>query len=102
MRFFQRVYEVVRKIPEGGVMTYGDVAKVLGTRDGRRVGQALHVNRDPEMPCHRVVFSDGSLAAGYAFGGEGKQRKRLEAEGVNFTQEGKVKLKEYRGLFPAS
>ena len=84
MRFFQRVYEVVRKIPEGGVMTYGDVAKVLGTRDGRRVGQALHANKDPNTPCHRVVFADGSLAPGYAFGGEKEQRKKLQAEGVKF------------------
>ncbi len=92
MGFFQRVYEAVRKIPKGKVATYGQVAKMIGTRDARRVGQALHANRDPETPCHRVVFSDGRLAPGYAFGGAEKQRQRLEQEGVKFTQEGKVEL----------
>lgn len=77
-------------------MTYGDVACAIGTRDARRVGQALHVNRDLETPCHRVVFADGRLAAGYAFGGEGKQREKLEQEGIKFTEEGKVDLESCR------
>jgi len=84
MSFFEEVYEVVRKIPKGEVMTYGEVAKAIGTRDARRVGQALHANKDPNTPCHRVVFADGSLAPGYAFGGEKEQRKKLQAEGVKF------------------
>ncbi|OGD09557.1 hypothetical protein A2397_04015 [Candidatus Amesbacteria bacterium RIFOXYB1_FULL_44_23] len=84
MSFFEEVYEVVRKIPKGEVMTYGKVAKAIGTRDARRVGQALHANKDPNTPCHRVVFADGSLAPGYAFGGEKEQRKKLQAEGVKF------------------
>jgi len=89
--FFERVYEVVRKIPKGEVMTYGQVARAIGTRDARRVGQALHANRDPKVPCHRVVFADGSLAPGYAFGGPNAQRAKLESEGVKFVGE-KVKL----------
>lgn len=97
--FFQRVFEVVRRIPKGRVMTYGDVAKILRTEtkraiNGSVVGWAMHSNRDPQVPCHRVVFADGRLAAGYAFGGAGKQRDRLEKEGVKFTDEGKVNLKE--------
>ena len=102
MRFFQQVYEVVRQIPKGSVVTYGDVAKVVGTRDARRGGQALHAKRDPGVPCHRVVFGDGRPAPGYAFGGSGKQREKLEQEGIKFTQEGKVNLKEYQVLFPVS
>ncbi len=84
MNFFEQVYEVVKKIPKGKVMTYGQVAKAIQTRDARRVGQALHANKDKNVPCHRVVFSDGKLAAGYAFGGEGEQRRRLADEGVIF------------------
>ncbi len=80
--FFERVYDVVKRIPRGRVMTYGQVAAAIGTRDARRVGQALHANKDPGVPCHRVVFADGSLAPGYAFGGPVQQRKRLAAEGV--------------------
>lgn len=107
MSFFQQVYKIVRQIPIGRVMTYGDVAKILRTEANRAVsgsvvGWALHANRDAETPCHRVVFADGHLAAGYAFGGEGKQREKLESEGVKFTSEGKVDLKVCRGFFPIS
>lgn len=84
MGFFEDVYQVVKKIPKGEVMTYGQVAGEIGTRDARRVGQALHANRDANVPCHRVVFADGSLAPGYAFGGPVEQKKRLMAEGVRF------------------
>lgn len=102
MTFFQRVWQTTAKIPRGQVVTYGDIARLIGTRDARRVGYALHANGNGAVPCHRVVFGDGSLAAGYAFGGAGKQRGKLEAEGVKFTDEGKVDLKACRGLFPIS
>lgn len=85
MSFFEEVYRVVKKIPAGKVMTYGQIAKAIRTRDARRVGQALHANKVPEeVPCHRVVFADGSLAPGYAFGGADAQKKKLEQEGVKF------------------
>ena len=91
--FFNRVYEVVKKIPRGEVMTYGQVAGEIGTRDARKVGFALHSNKLPdEVPCHRVVFADGSLAPGDAFGGAEEQKKRLVAEGVEFEGE-RVKLR---------
>ncbi len=51
----------------------------------RVIGNYLHDNKDPvTIPCHRVVHSDGRLAAGYVFGGEDKQRNLLEGEGVVF------------------
>lgn len=88
---FQRIYEVVKKIPQGKVMTYGEVAHLANVATPRVVGFALHVNRDPKnIPCHRVVFSDGSLAKGYVFGGEDEQKRKLEEEGVVFTKNGKV------------
>jgi methylated-DNA-protein-cysteine methyltransferase-like protein len=81
---FGRIYEVVKKIPEGRVASYGQVASLAGTFP-RVVGFALHTNPDPaNIPCHRVVFSDGRLSPGYVFGGEGKQKERLLAEGVEF------------------
>jgi len=89
------IYEVVKKIPRGRVMTYGDVAMQSLTHP-RAVGRVLHNNPDPKtIPCHRVVFADGSLSPAYAFGGEGKQRALLEAEGVIF-QNDKVCLSRSR------
>lgn len=94
--FFERVYEIVRKIPAGKVMTYGQVADVIGTRDSRRVGQALHANKDSsKTPCHRVVNKEGRLAPGYAFGGPGEQKNKLASEGINFIDENHVDLKKH-------
>ncbi|MBW3092845.1 MGMT family protein [Bifidobacterium sp. 82T10] len=84
--FNEQVYDVVRRIPRGRVATYGQVAALAGRpRAARFVGFALHANPEPGViPCHRVVFRDGSLAPGFAFGGPGEQRRLLETEGVMF------------------
>lgn len=93
--FFQKVYKVVRKIPGGKVGTYGQIAEILGTKDARRVGWALHANSDPETPCHRVVARDGRLAPNFAFDGEAEQRKRLMVEGITFIDEKHVDLAKH-------
>lgn len=82
--FEKRVYEIVRTIPYGNVMSYSDVGTALGNpKLARAVGNALHKNPDPEnTPCFRVVHSDGSLCDSFAFGGIDEQRHLLEAEGV--------------------
>ena len=86
LSFSQQVYQVVRRIPRGKVATYGQVASLTGhPRNARFVGYALHDNPEPGViPCHRVVFRDGSLAPGFAFGGPERQRQLLEDEGVHF------------------
>lgn len=92
---YDRIYDVVKKIPQGKVMTYKQVSLLANVATPRVVGFALHVNKDPQnIPCHRVVFADGSLTQGYAFGGEGVQKEKLEKEGVTFTQKGKVDLEK--------
>lgn len=89
--FFQQVYGLVCRVPAGKVTTYGHIARALHTTDARRVGHALHANPDSEKtPCHRVVFADGRLAPGYAFGGTNEQKRRLELEGVPFGPNGNV------------
>ncbi len=97
MNTFDKIYSVVKKIPEGKVVSYGQVAMMAGnSRWSRVVGYALHSNPSPgEIPCHRVVFSDGRLSKGFAFGGEAVQRALLEGEGISFDCEGKVE----RGCF---
>jgi len=83
---FKNFYEVVRGIPRGRVMSYGQVARLAGfARCARQVGYALHGNPDSStIPCHRVVFKDGRLSPAFAFGGENRQRELLEDEGVTF------------------
>ena len=88
---FDRIYKVVQKIPKGKVMTYGQVARIANVATPRVVGFALHVNpSEDQTPCHRVVFADGSLTPGYAFGGQDVQKEKLENEGVKFLKNGKV------------
>ncbi len=92
--FTERVFDVVKKIPKGKVMSYGDVALLAGKPRGARVvGYALHRNKEPVvMPCHRVVFKDGSICDGYAFGGRKIQEQLLTNEGVIFTEDGRVNM----------
>lgn len=79
-KIFEKIYEEVKKIPKGKVSTYGEIARKIGTTP-RVVGFALHKNPDPKnIPCHRVVFKDGSLSKSYAFGGIKEQKKKLEEE----------------------
>lgn len=81
-KIFEKIYKEVKKIPRGKTASYGEIAKKAGTTP-RVVGFALHKNPDPKnIPCHRVVFKDGSLSPGYVFGGEGKQKERLLKEGI--------------------
>ena len=92
---FTRIYDIVKKIPRGKVMTYKEVSILANVATPRVVGFALHVNPDQEnIPCHRVVFSDGRLTPGFAFGGADVQRELLENEGVSFLSNGKIDLEK--------
>lgn len=81
--FQYRVYELLRQIPKGKVTTYAALAHALGGGSfmARAVGNALNKNPfAPEVPCHRVVKSDGTLG-GFALGTE-KKKEILEKEGI--------------------
>ncbi len=70
--FSEKVQDVVRKIPKGETLTYVEVARRAGNpRAARAVGNILNKNYDPEIPCHRVVRSDGTTG-GYNRGAEKK------------------------------
>jgi O-6-methylguanine DNA methyltransferase len=78
--FTQKVYEVIRKIPKGKVLAYKEVARLAGSpKASRAVGNILHKNHDSEIPCHRVIRSDGNLG-GFNKGTVEKRRK-LKEEG---------------------
>lgn len=94
--FREAIYRIVSRIPPGKVLTYGDVARLSGTPSPRAVGRMLHINPDPaRIPCHRVVFADGSLAPAFAFGGANEQRRRLTKEHVTWKQD-RVDLEQSR------
>src|SRR5215207_355225 len=89
MTFNQKVWAMTARIPAGRVVTYAEVAKALGSRGYRAVGNALNKNPyAPTVPCHRVVGSDGNLT-GFA-GGIDKKRQMLKREGVRLKDNGKV------------
>ena len=77
------VYDILRKIPAGKVSTYGDIAKALGHPSSARIiGRILGENPNPiQVPCHRVVMSNGKLG-GYKHGIE-RKKELLEKEGLS-------------------
>ena len=87
--FFQAVYEIVARVPRGRVVSYGQIARLLGSpRAARQVGWAMRQCPD-ELPWHRVVMSDGSIAGG---GWSDLRRALLEDEGVPFLPDGRVDM----------
>ena len=79
--FKARVLSLVKKIPKGKTLSYGEVARRAGNSGAARaVGAILHTNYDPTIPCHRVIRADGTLG-GYNRGSLLKKRRLLsEAE----------------------
>jgi methylated-DNA-protein-cysteine methyltransferase-like protein len=89
--FRDQVYVIVGQIPEGRVMTYGQIAALCGKpRAARIVGGVAHYG-DPSLPWQRVVKKDGSLAEGFPGGTEG-HKSALEADGVKVSKEYRVDI----------
>lgn len=94
----EKIYDLVRQVPQGKVTTYGEIAKVLGINP-RVVGNALHLNEYEDVPCHRVVNASGRVAPTFGLGGPAEQKQRLEIEHVTFKNENHVNLKEFLFIF---
>jgi methylated-DNA-protein-cysteine methyltransferase-like protein len=98
-RFHRLVYRVVRRVPRGKVVTYGQVAAILGQpRGARAVGVALGALRAPlvdVVPWHRVINAAGHCTHRDGFWAS-IQQERLEEEGVPFDRSGRVDLKTVR------
>ncbi len=91
--FFQRVWRITRRIPEGKVATYGQLALLAGSpRASRAVGSAMAACSDPSVPCHRVVDRFGGTKIAFDDYAPGTQRALLEAEGVPFRPDGTADL----------
>lgn len=96
LTFSERVYEAVKRIPEGSVSTYKRIAILAGSPNASRaVGNILHRNPLPGViPCHRVVSSSGRLTAAFAFGGMDAHKQMLLRENIEMIGN-KVDLKKY-------
>lgn len=92
----KRLYEILATIPIGRVVTYGQLARMLGNKNlARAVGNALHKNPDGDRyPCYKVVNGKGKLSHAYAFGGMEEQIRRLAADGISVEND-KVDLEKY-------
>ena len=89
--FFKQVYSILAQIPEGQVVSYGQIARLLGyPRAARQVGWAMRCCPE-HLPWQRVVMADGSITGG-AFAE--MRRAMLEAEGVAFLPDGRVDMKK--------
>jgi methylated-DNA-protein-cysteine methyltransferase-like protein len=96
---YQRIYDVVRRIPEGEVATYGQIANVAGLpQRARQVGYALHaLAGGSNVPWHRVINARGEVSSRTANPGwENVQAQMLEEEGVVFDRRGRVDLERFR------
>jgi methylated-DNA-protein-cysteine methyltransferase-like protein len=96
--FYQQVYALVRQVPAGKVVTYGQVAALLGSpRAARAVGYALRfLPAGSDVPWHRVINYQGGISPRYPAESPIIQRVLLEAEGVCFDAQERVALARYR------
>ncbi len=95
MSLYQEVYRLARQIPEGRVSTYGQLAAFCGSPRASRIVGAAMLHAPEGVPCHRVIYKDGTLCCEQAFGGKEIQRQMLEAEGISFLPDGRVDLKTH-------
>ena len=92
--FFQQVYDIVAQVPPGTVVSYGQIARLLGRpRGARQVGWAMR-RCPPDLPWQRVIKADGTLPGDES----GVWRCLLEAEGVAFLPDGRVDMAAHAWL----
>jgi methylated-DNA-protein-cysteine methyltransferase-like protein len=97
----ERVFRIVRAIPRGRVMTYGQIAELLGEGyTPRTVGFVMHSSND-KTPWHRVINAQGGCSTRGVVLPHDKQQRMLENEGVNFNERGRCQLQEYLWIPPA-
>lgn len=101
--FEEAVLKIVRQIPPGRVMSYGQVAAYLGSpRAAREVGWTMHnLGGEPDFPWWRVLNNKGYISIKNGYGDMARtQQKLLEAEGVEFTKDYTLDIERYRYHLP--
>jgi methylated-DNA-[protein]-cysteine S-methyltransferase len=95
MKFEERVWKFISKIPRGKVSTYKEISRAMKTKAYRAVGSAVGRNPDaPKCPCHRVILSTGKIGKYSGKGGKNTKIKLLKKEGVD-VKNGKIDLSKY-------
>lgn len=96
--FYQKVYEVARKIPYGRVTSYGAIAKAIGAaKSARMVGYAMNgAAAMQDVPAHRVVNRNGLLTGKHHFSGTHLMQQLLESEGVEIKED---KVQNFKTTF---
>lgn len=90
---YERVYAIVRSIPNGRVATYGQIARLVGRCTPRMVGYAMAALPDgTDVPWHRVINRQGRVSERREGQGARRQRDALEEEGVPFGTDGRIDL----------
>ncbi len=98
-KYRERVYEIVNEIPPGRVMTYGQIAEILGASyTPRTVGFVMHGADTNKVPWQRVINSQGACSTGKMMMPINLQQKMLEDEGIVFNEKGRCDLKKYLWL----
>jgi methylated-DNA-protein-cysteine methyltransferase-like protein len=95
-KYRERVYKIVRRIPRGRVMTYGQIAYLLGEGyTPRTVGFAMHGADESNTPWYRVINSQGKCSTGRIVLPADRQQRMLEREGVKFDHAGRCDLEQF-------
>jgi methylated-DNA-protein-cysteine methyltransferase-like protein len=95
-QYRERVYQIVRRIPRGQVMSYGQIAYILGKGyTPRTVGFVMHGADETKTPWHRVINSQGKCSTGRIVLPADKQQRMLEREGVKFDARGRCDLETF-------
>ena len=96
-KYRERVYEIVKEIPVGKVMTYGQIAVILGEGyTPRTIGYVMHAADTQNVPWQRVINSQGACSTGRMTVPVNLQQQILEDEGVKFNEKGRCDLKVYQ------
>ncbi len=95
-KYRERVYEIVREIPFGKVMTYGQIAEILGEGyTARTIGYVMHAADTENVPWQRVINSQGACSTGKMTMPVNLQQKMLEDEGIEFNEKGRCDFKKH-------
>lgn len=96
-RIYEDIYRWVRRVPEGKVATYGQIAGLVGSCSARQVGYAMAaLDGDTDVPWHRIINSQGRISLRSGSEGHRLQRILLEEEGIVFAADDSIHLGRYR------